>query len=476
MKDEEVELTHFALSSLLHCCLRTEGADNVALYDSIWSEFVCDHSVRPDVGCYGLAIKAASRCLHSERVRVFAQEMKVQFGGELDVRKWNGLFAAFGRLGDVDAMLTEYEAMKQCGVEPDCYTASILVNGAVNRGAASRGLAVNVDVDRFETLLSDILERHLVDDWVFGGILDGLVRSGRAERVEAVWQRVVEGMGIRPNVLCYALRIMAAAQCRDALTVDAVVAELRALEMKVDRFCFHQILTAYGRLGALDRMWTEFENESSSDLDIGALSILSALEERPEHRRRALDEAMRRIPDWSALSRHRQKHFYRMSCIAEHVELQSMLWPLIESAGEAVQVEAHFVAEGERRVLDNSYRRGEGEQVYNELTDELIERVGHCIDTAKHPEVRTLDPEHQLSDEHALKMLKYHAEKRALALMLRTEPKEEDVVMTVTMRMCADCHRFFCSVSRAEPQRRIICVDPTKRHVFHKGTCSCGKD
>lgn len=499
MKKERVELSHFALSSMLHCCLKSKNqngsvSDSMALYASIWSEFVEDHGVCPDAGCYGLAVKAASECLHSENVVRFGQEMKERFIGELDVRKWNGLIAAFGRLGDIERMFGEFEAMKRSGVQPDRYSISIVINGLISN---QNDVAMIWRLDRFELLLNEILtespsSNKLIDVYVFGGILNGLIQSGKSERVPVIWKQIVEEMGVTPNALCYALRIMAAAQCLDGQTVDTVVAELRASDLKMNRFCFHQILTAYGRLGAFDKMWTEYDRWRCTDsVDIGALSILSALEQRKEHRRRALDEAIRCIPDWSVLHRDRKKHFYRMSCIADHVELQSVLWPLLEisksdkdEGGDVVplEVEAQCVIEGKRYVLGNGHRPHRSEEdkeqlLYNEMTEHLIQTVGHQVDTAKHPEIRTLDPlDQHLSDQHALKILSFHAEKRTLALCLqKEEDQSKDIVISVSMRMCSDCHRFFCSVSRHFPQRNIMCIDPTKTHRFNKGTCSCGR-
>ena len=68
---------------------------------------------------------------------------------------------------------------------------------------------------------------------------------------------------------------------------------------------------------------------------------------------------------------------------------------------------------------------------------------------------------------------RYHAEKKALAFLLRGDA--ESIRIFVSLRMCRDCHAFFAAVSRRHAQLEIECVDPNTRHTFRNGQCSCGK-
>ena len=56
MIDNNIELTHYSLSSILHTCL---NGNDTHLYTKIWNIFVMDHAINPDIGCYNLLIKTA---------------------------------------------------------------------------------------------------------------------------------------------------------------------------------------------------------------------------------------------------------------------------------------------------------------------------------------------------------------------------------------------------------------------------------
>ena len=55
----------------------------------------------------------------------------------------------------------------------------------------------------------------------------------------------------------------------------------------MDDFCLAQSLSAFGRLGAFERMWSEFasaQKQQPSLIDIGTLTIVCGFERRAQHR------------------------------------------------------------------------------------------------------------------------------------------------------------------------------------------------
>ena len=339
---------------------------------------------------------------------------------------------------------------------------------------------IAADFDRFDELLNEIMDNKLIDVYIFSGLLDGLIKSGNANKVELIWNRIISEYNIEPNTLCYSFAIMAGYQCNKSILVDTLINELRNnTDLKLNKFCWNQILTAYGHLGQFDKMWQEYYNmiddRYNHKPDIGSLSILTTFEKRKQYQYQALHEVIKYIENWNEIRHDRKKYFYRMACIADHYELQSILWPLLQSTGDIVQVYASFDYDGEHYILDNTYHKDAiEEQMYNELADKLIQKVGHKVDTSKHPEVRMLNDDYELSDKYAHKMLSYHAEKRALAFLIHKNV--DKIEINVSMRMCYDCHQFFCSVSKYYPNKQIICIDPNKRHLFSNALCSCGKN
>jgi hypothetical protein len=77
------------------------------------------------------------------------------------------------------------------------------------------------------------------------------------------------------------------------------------------------------------------------------------------------------------------------------------------------------------------------------------------------------------SERHQTSSLRTHAEKRALAELIR---KPNAVLeMTINFKMCADCHKFMKSASRVY-EKGIIVEEPRLRHKFQGGSCSCLDD
>lgn len=125
----DVEITHYALSSMLHCCINNKL--KIKQYSKVWNALVIDGNVQPDVGCYCLLIKAASYCSLANEIQKYIEETKYLFFHQLNTRKWNGLISALSRCNDFIAMFDEYDAMKAANVSPDRFTFSILINAAI---------------------------------------------------------------------------------------------------------------------------------------------------------------------------------------------------------------------------------------------------------------------------------------------------------------------------------------------------------
>lgn len=321
--------------------------------------------------------------------------------------------------------------------------------------------------------MDDILSHQVfaqLDAFAVCGIFDGLIKSGKSSKVLHIWQH----HEFETNILCFSYFIMAAVQCNDLESVQAIFAQLklRSVDVSMDQFAWHSILSAFGHFGECERMWSAYYQmieslDGQQQADIGSLCILCTFEQRKAHQIKALDEARKYICDWNQIPNERKKHFYRIACMAEHTEMQSLLWPYLESATMAtpfIQVHATFF-HGQRQIaLDNSPKQND-EKDHEALTKALIDSVKHKIDTSIHPEIRSLDPHnYEFSDEYIQQRLSYHAEKRALAFLIDQNVK--NIEIEVSMRMCSDCHRFFCSVSQKYNDRKIICIDPNKRRCI----------
>ena len=129
MKQKQIEITHYALSSMLHCCINNKK--QIEQYQKVWNMLVIDGRVQADVSCYCLLIKAASYRSDCHQIKKWISGTKNLFFSELDVRKWNGFISALSRCNDICAMFDEYEAMRAANLSPDSFTFSILTNAAI---------------------------------------------------------------------------------------------------------------------------------------------------------------------------------------------------------------------------------------------------------------------------------------------------------------------------------------------------------
>ena len=83
-----------------------------------------------------------------------------------------------------------------------------------------------------------------------------------------------------------------------------------------------------------------------------------------------------------------------------------------------------------------------------------------------------------------MRSLQGHAEKLCLADLLRRERDLQDrddaaelqpLELSISFKVCADCHAFFKAASRMLPaERGIIVREPKMTHVFKGGECDCG--
>merc|ERR1712228_727748 len=63
--------------------------------------------------------------------------------------------------------------------------------------------------------------------------------------------------------------------------------------------------------------------------------------------------------------------------------------------------------------------------------------------------------------------LKYHAEKKALAILLHDDDNNDnDINIAISLKMCRDCHDFFAAMSLYS-QRTLTCFDTNGKHVFY---------
>ena len=457
MVSSRIALSHYNFSALIQ---GTISSDNPCKYRSIWSEFENKYGIKPNHVTYSLLISAASRCNHVDTVNEIAKVMQQQHGNVMDTKSWNQLISALGRINSIDAMLEALDTMKQSTIAaPDSCTMACSLNQCIRMQR----------FEEFHVLLEEIMESkqvmmRLLDDHVLVAIVDGLSRNDRTEYIEPIWNEVLSH-GFKPNINCYGTVIVALShnpKQRDL--VDSLVSSMKRghlNEMKYDRV-WNQILIAYSNLKDQERVWKEYEEmKLYYTPNAITLSILCA-----ECSQKALDEAKAYIAGigWDTLSHRELKGFERVAAKVGDKELIQTLQPILTSKMEEdrVDVVAQLTMDGmDERVRFDNFYKFEHDSILQTIQD-LIKETEHRIDTKQHPEIDAVS---------AHRLIAYHAEKKALAFALNKGAM--DITIRLNLRMCNDCHRFFCNVSSLHPSKEITVFDPRKRHNFRNGTCSC---
>jgi hypothetical protein len=146
-------------------------------------------------------------------------------------------------------------------------------------------------------------------------------------------------------------------------------------------------------------------------------------------------------------------------------------------AGTASELQAAMDREGLRGLRPWAKARLRGRMVAfdNAIDDDaggvraLAVTAGHAFVTAALPEnFRATAP--RAAQEASLL---HHAEKKALAALLEAGA-DEDLLVEINFQMCADCHAFFKSASRALGRKLTVREAKKTTHVFEGGACSCG--
>ena len=136
------------------------------------------------------------------------------------------------------------------------------------------------------------------------------------------------------------------------------------------------------------------------------------------------------------------------------------------NTGDDINVDKNIVAcfdlNGKQWIMHNGM---DNECQFNSVdkVDQLIQDSGYIFDNSVANEI----PNNEARQLH----LKYHAEKKALSVLLfEKASKMEDIRVSVSIAMCNDCHKFFAEMSKY-CDRKIECNDPDGLHIFQHGRC-----
>ena len=129
MIENKIDLSHYNFSALIHGCIQSKQPER---YKSIWDNFINKYNVSPNHITYSLAISAASRCNDTVGVKELSDELLRNYLSKMDLKTWNQLIDSFGRINDINSMLSLFNTMEQeTNCVPDGCTISCLLNACI---------------------------------------------------------------------------------------------------------------------------------------------------------------------------------------------------------------------------------------------------------------------------------------------------------------------------------------------------------
>lgn len=113
---------------------------------------------------------------------------------------------------------------------------------------------------------------------------------------------------------------------------------------------------------------------------------------------------------------------------------------------------------------------------YEQATRKMLNVLSVTTDFRLHDHSALPESGSRVPMQAAQEILAMHCEKQALAALLEDQGDHEKpgdtIRIAVSLCMCSDCHMVFKYASQAY-SRRIECHDPSRKHCFENGSCSC---
>ena len=471
------------LSSLLRGSKNCKSMKSAAMTMDIWNHFVNIQQIRPSVKSYCFAINALSKHQsHWKAAYRLITEMKYQcdyksFGS----KHWWSILDAFSAMKDANNMMFEYKLMidEYPSIKLNKFIVVSLLEGLIRCGDVQYIGQIDSIWNDIQCQISvkNVKPHELFDGFVvhlFMVCFDRMRHSpAHCDLMLTVWTTLTEEYRIDPDVGCQCMAIIAFSRnaTHSQIHRDKAMEILNDIDSKTLRKLsavqFRQVLTGYANVGELDKMWKvydEFMRINNTEYDVEALNVMISRETNEDKVRDILEIVCSALNGGTRIDTKQMMSFYRIALrLGDQEKIQKFSVEMERDQRTRHNVTATFWMKGREYRIDSGYIpqcpfRG----VFH--VERLMEQIGYRMDVSAAPEMK--------SEIAARKLLKSHSEKKALAIsLLWNENETRDVNVEVDMRMCSDCHQFFCAVSDKFRETRIHCTDPKGVHLFVNGQC-----
>eukprot|EP01083_Nonionella_stella_P141861 437846_1 len=295
-----------------------------------------------------------------------------------------------------------------------------------------------------------------------------------------MWDYVVNEHKVKPSIHCFCFMIWSFSKSSDVENIKMtrhLLAQLKgdkAMQslLATNHIQFIQILNAYGNISEFDQMWSFYSDHihkwNGGRHDVYALKVLCSMDGISSA---LLDEIFETIDSHFSLnddlSNAELITLHRIANKTGNKWMEDKIWEVLQNKDEKIKtnVMSYFMLNGEQKSVSSGYEAGGCSFNSHDKVNALMKEIGYEINTAHCTQL----PSEMAKIQH----LKSHSEKKALAILLKQETAHDikDIKIKVSMKMCLDCHEFFCQISKQYSAYNIECVDPKGVHSFQNGTC-----
>eukprot|EP01083_Nonionella_stella_P089577 249967_1 len=472
----------YTLFALLIGC---RESNHFEISQQIWHDLVMQRHIKPDFNCYHIMMHLLSHKRHHQNtensqitVQLIHSIKQSQSTHNWTPQQWFVLINSLSLLGEIDAMMTQYHRMKSQGVALNPFVLTSLLEGIIKFGYPHALQYIWNDIrHNNHGLLS-----QMIDCRVLQSFMVGICRMQRYYQFEDhllcnVWHLIVNQLHIEISTHCFCIAILTFSKYgrngqEFGIFMDLISNHKMIRDIEIDSVGFRQVLTACGNLSMLDEMWSIYDGAvqcNDETHDVNALNTILNVEDRRHKLKHVLD-IVRKCFEYKSLDLYVLIGLCRVADKCEDCEAKNEILKLLKSSGDIGigmhdNIVACFDLNGKQCIVHNGMNE---DCVFDSMkkVDELVEDSGYLFDHSVGNEI----PNEKAREMH----LKYHAEKKALCVLLNemTSGARVDTIcnVSVSISMCNDCHKFFAEMSK-HCNREIHCADPKGLHVFQDGQC-----
>eukprot|EP01083_Nonionella_stella_P092963 260361_1 len=397
---------------------------------------------------------------------------------KLNTNECLSVINGYGLMGNTSGMMKEYKHMLSCGLRLDSDVLICLLHHLIRDGEPQYVSDIWNDIRGAKNIRVNALALQ--------SLILCVNRSRHChsnEILREMWHLVVDEGHITPNIHCYCLMTWSLSKYAHNIDNKQMAARLlndfernHAMQslLATNHLQFIQMLNSYGNIGELQKMWSFYhqyiEKWKNNQHDMDALVALCSHNFR-------LNDVLQIVEDSFNLSHDLSIDalivFHRIAIKTENHSMERKISAVLQEKNKTHKIKtnvlSYFAMDGESYCISTGYAAGGCSFNSHDKVDALMKEIGFEMNTSEctHTELTC--------DIAKIKHLKSHSEKKALAIVLDTHAADQskDIKIKVSMKMCVDCHDFFCQVSAYKKYQRftIQCVDPKGVHLFKNGIC-----